>query len=134
MHMAIRMNVCPRIRSTGSTSTTRNVSAGILSVIVWLILLIPEATHARSDIRDSMVKIYAVQIEPYYYDPWSMNRPVTTSGSGCIIEGNRILTNAHIVSDQSFVQVRRHGDAKKIYCPGSGCFTCSRFGTVGGGG
>ena len=111
--MAIRMNVCPRIRSTGSTSTTRNVSAGILSVIVWLILLIPEATLARSDIRDSMVKIYAVQIEPYYYDPWSMNRPVTTSGSGCIIEGNRILTNAHIVSDQSFVQVRRHGDAKK---------------------
>lgn len=33
--------------------------------------------------------------------------------SGCIIEGNRILTNAHVVSDQIFLQVRRAGKAKK---------------------
>jgi S1-C subfamily serine protease len=60
-----------------------------------------------------MVKIYSVQIEPYYYDPWSMNRPTFSSGSGCVIEDRRILTNAHIVSDQSFLQVRRHGDSVK---------------------
>ena len=111
--MAIRMNARRNIGCAGLKSSIRYGFAGILAASVLLILSIPDASFARIDIRDSMVKIYAVQIEPYYYDPWSMNRPVTTSGSGCIIEGNRILTNAHIVSDQSFVQVRRHGDAKK---------------------
>jgi S1-C subfamily serine protease len=38
---------------------------------------------------------------------------VSICGSGCIIEGNRILTNAHVVSDHTFVQVRLHGRAKK---------------------
>ena len=93
----------------------RSAWSGIFVFLAGLAtcMLAPAGALALTDIRDSMVKIYAVQIEPYYYDPWSMNRPVTTSGSGCVIEGKRILTNAHIVSDQSFVQVRRHGDAKK---------------------
>ena len=82
-----------------------------LSFLIFCMLT--TTVGAKADIRDSMVKIYAVQIEPYYYDPWSMNRPVFTNGSGCIIDGNRILTNAHIVSDHSFIQVRKHGDAKK---------------------
>jgi len=71
------------------------------------------ADSAWAYTRDAMVKIYCVQTEPYYYDPWSMNRSISTSGSGCVIGGKRILTNAHVVSDQSFIQVRRHGDPKK---------------------
>jgi S1-C subfamily serine protease len=74
----------------------------------------PHIALAKQDVRDAMVKIYAVQTEPYYYDPWSMNRSTSTSGSGCVIEGNRILTNAHVISDQSFVQVRRYGAPKKF--------------------
>jgi S1-C subfamily serine protease len=35
------------------------------------------------------------------------------SGSGCVIDGKRILTNAHVVANQTFVQVRRAGEAKK---------------------
>jgi S1-C subfamily serine protease len=35
------------------------------------------------------------------------------TGSGCIIAGNRILTNAHVVSNQTFIQVRRAGMADK---------------------
>ena len=87
---------------------------GIVMALGLLIIAAPTVTPAQNiDIRDSMVKIYSVQIEPYYYDPWSMNRPTFSSGSGCVIEGRRILTNAHIVSDQSFLQVRRHGDPTK---------------------
>lgn len=37
----------------------------------------------------------------------------TRHGSGAIISGHRILTNAHIVSDRMFIQVRRGGQAKK---------------------
>ena len=85
----------------------------IASAAVLSIPAVTAASSQNNDIRDSMVKIYSVQIEPYYYDPWSMNRPTFSSGSGCVIEGRRILTNAHIVSDHSFLQVRRHGDPAK---------------------
>jgi S1-C subfamily serine protease len=35
------------------------------------------------------------------------------TGSGCIIEGNRILTNAHVVSNNTFIQVKKAGEATK---------------------
>lgn len=98
--------------STGVVQKGRMLNRTLyLSLLIFF--MFSATAMAKTDIRDSMVKIYAVQIEPYYYDPWSMNRPVFTNGSGCIIDGNRILTNAHIVSDHSFIQVRKHGDAKK---------------------
>ncbi len=78
-----------------------------------IVLGYPDIAPAKQDVRDAMVKIYAVQTQPYYYDPWSMNRSTFSSGSGCLIGGNRILTNAHVISDQSFVQVRRYGEPKK---------------------
>ena len=65
------------------------------------------------DVRDSMVKIYSVQNEPDYDNPRNMSGPKSSSGSGCVIQGNRILTNAHVVSNQTFIQVRQHGQAKK---------------------
>lgn len=35
------------------------------------------------------------------------------SGSGCIIEGKRILTNAHVVSDNNYIEIKRAGETKK---------------------
>jgi len=69
--------------------------------------------NAQVAVRDAMVKIYSVQNQPDYDNPWNMKGPKSFSGSGCIIDGNRILTNAHMVSDQTFIQVRRHGQSKK---------------------
>ena len=89
------------------------IGALVAAIGVPVLPVAAAAAVPSNDIRDSMVKIYSVQIEPYYYDPWSMNRPTFSSGSGCVIEGRRILTNAHIVSDHSFLQVRRHGDPTK---------------------
>lgn len=90
-----------------------SLSTGFRLSMLFVCLILITAESGRADTRDAMVKIYCVQTEPYYYDPWSMNRSISTSGSGCVIAGKRILTNAHVVSDQSFIQVRRHGDPKK---------------------
>jgi S1-C subfamily serine protease len=60
-----------------------------------------------------MVKIYQVEHRPDYDNPWDRHGPQTSSGSGCIISGNRILTSAHVVSNTTFLQVQRHGQAKK---------------------
>ncbi len=60
------------------------------------------------DVRESIVKVYVVSNSPDYYNPWSMQGPRGGSGSGCIIENNLILTNAHVVSDHTFLQVRKY--------------------------
>jgi S1-C subfamily serine protease len=67
----------------------------------------------EQDIRDSIVKIYTIHNRPDYYNPWSMQGTRSSTGSGCVIKGKKILTNAHVVSDQTFVQVRRHGEFKR---------------------
>jgi S1-C subfamily serine protease len=73
----------------------------------------PDFAVAGNDVRDSMVKIYCVQNEPDYDNPWNMSGPEAFSGSGAVIEGSRILTNAHVVSDHTFIQVRLHGHSRK---------------------
>jgi S1-C subfamily serine protease len=67
----------------------------------------------RADVKDSVVKIYAVQNRSDYEIPWNLTAPGALSGSGCVIQGNRILTNAHVVSDHTFIEVRLHGQPKK---------------------
>ncbi|HSH13773.1 MAG TPA: serine protease [Desulfurivibrionaceae bacterium] len=67
----------------------------------------------RADVREAMVKIFAVQNRPDYTNPWNMFGPTSLSGSGCVISGNRILTNAHVVSDNTFIQVRLFGQSRK---------------------
>jgi len=86
---------------------------GSLILIAIMVAAFPGISLAGSDVKDSMVKIYAVENQPDYDNPWNMKGISAASGSGCVIEGNRILTNAHVVSDQTFVQVRLHGRSKK---------------------
>ena len=68
---------------------------------------------AVDNITDSVVKIFTSANQPDYRRPWQTKGTQTITGSGCIIEGKRILTNAHVVSDQTFIQVKRNGDSKK---------------------
>jgi S1-C subfamily serine protease len=61
-----------------------------------------------------MVKIYTSQNNPNYINPWDSDGPVSTSGSGVVIAGSRILTNAHVVTNGTFIQVRAHGKAERF--------------------
>ncbi len=68
---------------------------------------------AEYDIRNSIVKIYTQMVSPYYSDPWAMDSAEFHTGSGCIISGNRILTNAHVVANSTLIQLRKYGEAKR---------------------
>jgi len=83
--------------------------------LVWIacIILLSPMTTIAGQITDSVVKIFTSANRPDYRRPWQTKGTRTITGSGCIIEGNRILTNAHVVSDQTFIQVKRNGDPKK---------------------
>ncbi|HET8646764.1 MAG TPA: trypsin-like peptidase domain-containing protein, partial [Vicinamibacteria bacterium] len=65
---------------------------------------------AADPIARSVVKIYTTYRQPDFYQPWQMAAEGSLSGSGCIIEGRRVLTNAHVVANSVFVQVRKSGD------------------------
>jgi S1-C subfamily serine protease len=73
-----------------------------------------DAHDAHTDaIARSVVKIYTTYRQPDFYQPWQMGAEGNLSGSGTIIEGRRILTNAHVVANSVFVQVRKSGDAAR---------------------
>jgi S1-C subfamily serine protease len=84
-----------------------------LPALLLLAICLAAAGPARADVREAMVKIFAVQNRPDYTNPWNMFGPTSLSGSGCVISGHRILTNAHVVSDNTFIQVRLFGQSKK---------------------
>lgn len=67
---------------------------------------------AADDIEPSVVKLIVTKREPDYFKPWTKAAPEKASGSGVVIDGKRILTNAHVVmhASQVFVQMRRGGD------------------------
>ena len=92
-----------------------NAKVYILSIIVLLVFLsLLSNSFASEDVREAIVKVYTVSNSPDYYNPWSMQGPRASSGSGCMIEGNLILTNAHVVGNQTFLQVRKYGDTQRF--------------------
>jgi S1-C subfamily serine protease len=64
-------------------------------------------------VRGAIVKIFTVDSSPGFFDPWKMKTTKGGSGSGCVIPGNRIITNAHVVSDATFVQVQKYNQSRK---------------------
>ena len=80
--------------------------------IVSLIILISLSLFASESVKDSIVKIYTVSKVPNYLTPW--NTTIRRShGSGSIISGERILTNAHVVANETFIEVKKYGDTRR---------------------
>lgn len=61
----------------------------------------------------SVIKIYCTFTKPNYSSPWQMERQANATSSGFVIEGKRIICNAHGVEFHSSVRVRKHGDSTK---------------------
>ena len=66
----------------------------------------------NSSIKDSIVKIFTVASSSSFSTPWASSIH-SFSGSGCIISGQRILTNAHVVTDATYVEVLKNGEIKR---------------------
>ena len=81
-------------------------------LIRWFVLslctVLPSSVHAQDAIRDLVVKIHAIHHSPDLLRPWTKSAPRQVNGSGVVINGKRILTNAHVVkyASQIYVQPR----------------------------
>lgn len=79
-----------------------------------MLLISGARTQAGTDaIRHSVVKIYATIQRANSTLPWQHSRPQSGSGSGFIIKGKRILTNAHVASDIRFLEVKKNGHPRR---------------------
>ncbi len=65
-------------------------------------------------IENSVVKVFSTMRYPDVWKPWTKLAPREVSGSGVVIEGKRILSNAHMVLYASQVQVQANQAGDKL--------------------
>ncbi len=92
-------------------------------LMVMVLLSVSQFSHAQTlhnvseaeleTLKKAVIKIYTTQAAPDYFTPWSLLNPGQGSGSGTVIAGQRILTNAHVVANARYIQVQKHDDPKK---------------------
>ena len=86
---------------------------GAAALVTPLAAQAQQASESGS-LSNSVVKVFATSRLPDPFKPWAKQGPRDGTGSGVVIEGNRILTNAHVVSYASQVQVQASGSGDKI--------------------
>jgi S1-C subfamily serine protease len=72
-----------------------------------------EEEDSYQQVFDSIIKIYATHSEPDFIMPWQKKHPTSSTSSGFVIEGNRIMTNAHSVEYATMIQIQARGDSTK---------------------
>lgn len=69
---------------------------------------------AQADVRHSVVQVFNQSRDIDFQYPWQNGSISASVGTGVIISGNRILTNAHVVDNSLQLQVRKVGSDKKF--------------------
>ena len=64
-------------------------------------------------VKKALVKVYTSHQLFDYLSPWQYGKSANSTATGFIIDGERIITNAHAVLNSKFLQVRKEGDSKK---------------------
>jgi S1-C subfamily serine protease len=91
----------------------RKLYCSLYILFIYIIYLTPiYSAELKSTqlARQAAVRITKNYISPNYSIPWKMKNYGTAVGSGAIIKGNMILTNAHVVSDATYIQVQKEND------------------------
>jgi S1-C subfamily serine protease len=86
----------------------------IQALILVSVLLLSASADGKDQISDSVVKVYSTIRDPNYVRPWTKGSPREATGSGVILSGNRILTNAHVVNYASQVFVEANQSTVRI--------------------
>jgi S1-C subfamily serine protease len=108
------MNI-PRTNSAWFKVATTRLPA-VVAVLVSSVSVcagaLAQDDAGEGKIRDSVVKILATMRQPDLNRPWTKASPRDASGTGVVIEGKRILTNAHMVTyaSQLFVESNQTSD------------------------
>lgn len=95
----------PVIKPKWDTETARKALASLAEE--------PTEFARGVEVLDSIVKVYTVYSRPDYFLPWQNHPKRESTGTGFVIRDRLLLTNAHVVADQTYVTVKRHGSGTK---------------------
>lgn len=90
------------------------MTRSIILVIVSMLLSAAPAVIAKTnqyDIKNSVIKITTTSFEINPLEPWTQSYS-TGNGSGFVIEGDMILTNAHVATYSNDIAVNKPGNDK----------------------
>ncbi|XP_021891895.1 protease Do-like 9 [Carica papaya] len=101
-------------------SSPRRISRGSLENGDLLASVIPADTTVLAGraaralpAMDAVVKVFCVHTEPNFSLPWQRKRQYSSSSSGFVIGGRRVLTNAHSVEHYTQVKLKKRGSDTK---------------------
>ncbi|MEQ1859495.1 MAG: trypsin-like peptidase domain-containing protein [Chthoniobacteraceae bacterium] len=78
-----------------------------------LIILLGTSRAQPNEIRKSVARITNTAQEPNYRIPWLPGAQGGGSGTGWVVSKDRLMTNAHVVSNAKFLTVEKEGDPRK---------------------
>jgi S1-C subfamily serine protease len=90
-----------------------NASAKPSAAVPAIVTVPVPPTRPNGPIQKSLVRITSTEVEPDYRAPWNAGGLQRGIGAGFVVEGNRIMTNAHVVSNSRYLTVERDGDPNK---------------------
>jgi S1-C subfamily serine protease len=73
--------------------------------------LSPAQSGQQQDLEKSVVLIRSIKQDFDYVTPWKQKAMREGIGSGFVIEGKRVLTNAHNVSNCKYIELRKENIA-----------------------
>jgi S1-C subfamily serine protease len=95
-----------------------SVRAATTQVILCLMGLVAGAHAAQAasldNLRQSVFKIQTTASEPSFIEPWKRQPSQQSSGTGFYIGNRRIMTNAHVVANATYLTVLRDGASKPV--------------------
>lgn len=113
------------VASVSRSIKSSEVGFGQIRTIVWSLITVFVATLSSNlqaleseefnvkRLKQAVIKIHTTRAAPDYFTPWRLLNLEQSSGSGAVISGKRILTNAHVIADARYLQVQKHADPKK---------------------
>ncbi|HPE61648.1 MAG TPA: serine protease [Thiolinea sp.] len=69
-------------------------------------------TDARDVLKDAVVNVNVVKRNYDTLSPWNSGTR-KGGGSGLLLQGGMILTNAHVAANATFLEVQRHGETRR---------------------
>ncbi len=85
----------------------------IWQVIVSALFVAVPAFAQPNELRKSVARINTTAQEANYRIPWLPGNSGGGSGTGWVVEGDRLVTNAHVVSNARFITIEKENDPKK---------------------
>lgn len=89
------------------------MTAFLSRIACTLLLLAVAASAQQLEVRKSLARISNTGQEANYRIPWLPGHTSGGTGTGWVVSKDRILTNAHVVSNARFLTVEKENDPKK---------------------